>query len=279
MPYSYPSAAEEMVYGLNIVITPRPIEGTENGTPAYALQGDILGQMGPVAQNAAPVPLRPGESLYSPGRAFRLTFQTDGNVVLQVVNTGEVPSDWPTMPKVGNDGVPWTPIWASNTANRGAVQLEFNDVGNMLILDGGNNILFQTNTGSYPQAFLRMQDDGNLVIYKQGGQPVWASNTSAGEAPGANVGKYGGLSESGCDGQHHLGLGDQASFLVIRCDDSEIDRLEPIRLGGHAGEQIRLGGRDEARELLSALRVQIGGEHAPEDHRSHGRPGPVVFHY
>ncbi|MFZ0495644.1 MAG: hypothetical protein WBE80_00395 [Methylocella sp.] len=188
MPYSYPKAAEEGVYGLNIQILPRPIDGTApDGSPVYTMQGDILCQMGPVAPNAAPVPLRAGESLYSPARAFRLTFQaTDGNVVLQVVDTGNVPSNWPTKPKPAVD-VPWTPIWASNTANQGAKELVFRDDGNMLILGGDNNILFQTNTGSYPQAFFRMQDDGNLVIYEQGGQPVWSSKTSAGEAPGANA--------------------------------------------------------------------------------------------
>jgi hypothetical protein len=189
MPYSYPNEAEELVYGLNIRILPRPIEGTlPDGSPAYTLQGDILCQMGPVATNAPPVPLRAGESIYSPARAFRLTFQaTDGNVVLQVVNTARLPGAWPTTP-LGDADVLWTPIWSSNTANQGAKQLVFQDDGNMLILDGNNNILFQTHTGSNPQAFFRIQDDGNLVIIQQGGAVLWASKTSAGEAPGANAG-------------------------------------------------------------------------------------------
>jgi hypothetical protein len=188
MPFSYPSAAEELVWGLNIVIpSPRPTGGTApDGLPVYTMQGDILSQMGPVEPNQAPVPLREGESLYSPARTFRLTFQSDGNVVLQVVNTARIPSNWPTTVKSAAD-VPWIPIWASNTANKGATKLVFQDDGNMLVFGANNNILFQTKSGSHPQGFLRMQDDGNLVIYEQGGQPVWASNTAAGEAPGANV--------------------------------------------------------------------------------------------
>jgi hypothetical protein len=69
--YTYPPSTEELVYGLNIRISPRP-SGSYDGVPGYTLQGDILSQMGPVAAGAPPVPLRAGESIYSPTRAFRL---------------------------------------------------------------------------------------------------------------------------------------------------------------------------------------------------------------
>jgi hypothetical protein len=180
-----------VAYGLNIVIpNPRPSD--------YTQWGDLLSQMGPVpALTEIPVILHPGESIYSPSRAFRLTFQkTDGNIVLQVVNAAKVPSNWPTTP-YSADTVPWTPIWAANTANMGGNQLAFGGDGNLVLWapngDGtshvvqGPGIPFPTNTAGYDQAFFRIQDDGNLVIYAQGGRAVWASNTSAGEAPGANA--------------------------------------------------------------------------------------------
>jgi hypothetical protein len=88
----------------------------------------------------------------------------------------------------------WVPIWAPqpSVANRGATDLIFQDDGNLLIWaipppPAQPTLLWQTFTNGKNQAFLRMQDDGNLVIYQQGGAAVWASNTSVGEAPGANA--------------------------------------------------------------------------------------------
>jgi hypothetical protein len=82
-----PLYVEELVYGLNIQI-PNP-----RLTPDAP--GDALFQLGPIAIEAAPQVLHPGESLYSPTRAFRLTFQSsDGNVVLQFADIAFVPGPW-----------------------------------------------------------------------------------------------------------------------------------------------------------------------------------------
>ena len=109
--------------GLNIAIQPG---------------ADILCQMGPVwTPSDPPVTLHVGQSLYSPGRAFRLTMQDDGNAVLQYVETNNLPHGWPTTP-LPPSSVTWIPIWATYTENQSA-------------------------------AYLAMQWDGNFVVYHSDG--------------------------------------------------------------------------------------------------------------
>jgi hypothetical protein len=170
----------EQVFGLNI--TPN-FRGSD-----YTQPGDILCQMGPVVSGAPPATLRPGESLYSPARSFRLTMQpADGNLVLSYVETSNLPRIWPGS-QLTPDQVTWLPVWAAGTQNKSASRLDMQDDGNLVVYDGAGQAVWNSGTEGNPQAFFRLQDDGNLLIFAQGDQGViWSSNTSAAEAPGANA--------------------------------------------------------------------------------------------
>ena len=63
---------------------------------------------------------------------------------------------------------------SSNGRYRLAMQADGN-----LVLYGGGQPLWASNTADHPGAFLAMQGDGNLVVY-QGSRPIWSSGTDRG---------------------------------------------------------------------------------------------------
>jgi hypothetical protein len=132
--------------------------------------------------------LRPGNSWYSPGNAFRLTLQaSDGNLVLQTINDNTF-----ILPTVGQgppldpNRVQWVPVWSAFTQGKGVTEVDFQVDGN-LVAYAGSNAVFNTRTFGNANSILYMQDDGNLVIYKEGNVPIFATNTSALDTPGRNV--------------------------------------------------------------------------------------------
>jgi len=176
----------ENVNGLNIVIAP----------------GDFLCQIGPVPADSGgggPYTLYAGSGLYSPARAIRLWGQSDGNYVLQYVETSNLPRTWPNSPLDPSE-VTWVTFWATNTAYNEVGDLGPNnyltlqDDGNFVVYDLNKAVgdvpggaIWASNTAGNPGAFLRLQDDGNLIITAQSGQVVWTSQTSVAESRGANV--------------------------------------------------------------------------------------------
>jgi hypothetical protein len=102
------------------------------------------------------------------GGRFRATFQSDGNFVVY---------DGSTM------------LWSSNTANRGADVLKFQESdGNIVILDGAT-VLWQSGStdGTRPEEqkakVLIMQDDGNLVAYPPAYGSRWSTGTYRATCP------------------------------------------------------------------------------------------------
>jgi hypothetical protein len=102
--------------------------------------------------------------LYSATRAFRLSFQQDGNLVLYVIDTASLPADI-------TKGKYLKPIWATGTNNLKdgkVVRAEMQTDGNLVLYDDKGRARWGA---LYPSAvghagcFLRCQDDGNLVIY------------------------------------------------------------------------------------------------------------------
>jgi len=109
------------------------------------------------ANNTTPV-LVAGQAIYSPNNAYRLTLQTDGNLVLYRNSDG-------------------TPLWNSVTQSNAvkSKSLFFQTDGNLVLYKGTdmssgsnwatsrNDTSGNTNLGS--NAFFALQDDGNLVFY------------------------------------------------------------------------------------------------------------------
>lgn len=103
------------------------------------------------------VQLLQGQSMRSIDSRFRLTLQTDGNLVL-----------YDNLNRA---------LWHSNTHGRPYItRCLMQTDGNLVLYDNAFVPYWASNTHMYPGAYLRLQDDGNLVIY-QGSAARWASNT------------------------------------------------------------------------------------------------------
>jgi hypothetical protein len=152
-------------------------------------QGDLVPQQNSshISPGGQPsIKLAMGNSLYSPGGGFRLTLQaSDGNLVLQSVNDATLPA-WGQGQQLNPAALQWTPIWSAKTNGKSVTEADMQLDGNFVVYAGGVPV-FSTGTNGQEHAFLRSQDDGNLVIYDPSGSAGWATNTSAGEAPGNNT--------------------------------------------------------------------------------------------
>jgi pimeloyl-ACP methyl ester carboxylesterase len=106
----------------------------------------------------SPYSLSPGERLYpdteirSPNGAFRLRYQSDGNLVLY-----------------GPSGA----VWASGTAGLGGLHCEMQPDGNFVIYHASGADPWESGTAGLPGAELRVQDDGYIVIYDAGQNVPW----------------------------------------------------------------------------------------------------------
>lgn len=148
-------------------------------------KGDIQGDMVPHANTHHKSPgqipsvgLKPGNSLYSPGGAFRLTLQTDGNAVLQRIDDSTL--QWNSGQPLDPTQIRWIPVWSTGTNNRAVTELDMQADGNFVVYAGTTPVFSsQTDQNNLSNgAFLRMQDDGNLVIYI-GNTAIWNTGTYA----------------------------------------------------------------------------------------------------
>jgi len=119
------------------------------GMPAAPTQGDRL------------VPgqgLMAGNSIKSVNGYFRLTMQTDGNLVMYDVYDQ-----------------PW---WSSHTyGHNNSWDAVMQGDGNLVVYDGHGKPLWASNTSGNAGGWLVMQDDGNAVVYNASSHPLWASDT------------------------------------------------------------------------------------------------------
>ena len=120
-----------------------------------------------------------GNELRSANGTFQLAFQeADGNLVLYIDDPLANP----------DAGLINRAIWSAFTQNQAASIAIMQDDGNFVVYESFQNHFFDTHTNGHPGAFIIMQDDGNLVVYDADGvTPLWQSQTSAAEAPGANA--------------------------------------------------------------------------------------------
>jgi hypothetical protein len=126
--------------------------------------------------------LNAGDVLMSATSAFKLVFQSDGNLVLYVIIDSSLPAT------LSLTGALYTKvIWASGTNGKGAVRCNMQTDGNLVLYNQANEAIWASDTQGHPGASLRCQDDGNLVIYLNGAA-LWSSKTNA--APRSST--YGG---------------------------------------------------------------------------------------
>ena len=92
---------------------------------------------------------------------YRLSFQTDGNLVLYT------PSNYA--------------IWATGTVGNLSSRLAIQSDGNIVLYDNSNRPMWASNTAGNTNAFLAIQTDGNMVVYtSDGSRPLFATNTVGG---------------------------------------------------------------------------------------------------
>lgn len=101
--------------------------------------------------------LQPGDApLYSSNMQFRLTMQTDGNLVLY-----------------RSDGVP---LWATGTS--AVFRLNNQNDGNLVLYRRNGTPVWSTGTWAHGPSTLVVQNDGNVVLRRNSDMVVtWASNT------------------------------------------------------------------------------------------------------
>ncbi len=96
----------------------------------------------------------PQQTIYSSSRAFGLTYQSDGNVVVQNRATGE-------------------PIWHTRTAGTAPGVMLLTYDGNLVVFDEDGKTVWASGTAGHRDANAVLQDDGNLVIIGSDGRPIW----------------------------------------------------------------------------------------------------------
>jgi len=99
--------------------------------------------------------LMPGQQISSPDGRYRLTFQTDGNLVIY-----------------RNDG---HPVWWTGTVGISPNAAKMQTDGNFVVYDTANYPHWHTHTWANPGAYLSMQNNGAIVLYTAGGARLWGS--------------------------------------------------------------------------------------------------------
>lgn len=117
--------------------------------------------------------LNVGDNLFSATRAFMLTMQSDGNLVLYAPDDDAPAAD-------ATRGKYTIPIWSSRTNGCGGTHCDMQDDGNCVIKNSANQPVWSSGTQNRPGTFLRCQDDGNVVFFTPGGSVISATNTEVG---------------------------------------------------------------------------------------------------
>lgn len=94
----------------------------------------------------------PGQILYSCDNRFQLELQTDGNIVLRIVD--------------------YVALWSSKTYGTSPSGLVMQEDGNLVLYGTDGGPIWHISTHGHPGAYMVLQDDGNLVVY-EGDKPLW----------------------------------------------------------------------------------------------------------
>lgn len=104
--------------------------------------------------------MEPNQHLTSANREYRLTFQSDGNLVLHRQSDR-------------------AQIWASNTANQNGKRLVLGWHGDLMVQSHSRSPAWTSGTRGSRVNRLKVQNDGNVVLYDTANNQVWATDTSA----------------------------------------------------------------------------------------------------
>lgn len=164
--------------------------------------------------------LHVGESLTSQNKLYRLTLQSDGNVVLY--NASNVA------------------LWASGTAGKATRSLVMQGDGNLVakLGDAHQSAVWATGSNGFGGAHVTLQNDGDLVL-AQGTHVVWTSSTNGGRR--ADLRGRGVVHDV-----HHEGggfdLGKVASDIASGAA-SAISHVVPKEVGAFIGNAVKAAGR------------------------------------
>lgn len=98
--------------------------------------------------------MQPGDYIESDNEQYRLNFQSDGNVVLREVSTGNS-------------------LWSSGTHNEGGSRLVLQSDGNLVLYTATGSPVWATGTHGSNANALTLEDNGTLVLY-EGGSALWS---------------------------------------------------------------------------------------------------------
>ncbi len=103
--------------------------------------------------------MKPSQHLSSANGEYRLTFQSDGNLVLQRQSD-------------------LAQIWTSNTANQNGKRLVLGSDGNLTVQSHSKSPAWTSNTGGSRVNRLKVNNDGNVVMYDTANKQIWSTDTS-----------------------------------------------------------------------------------------------------
>jgi len=155
-------------YGQNVVAVMNSHVSNVDALQADDINGvqSIYGNKTSAAPSPAPAPaiprdtltttgrIMPGRSITSGSGQYRLTYQTDGNLVLY------------------NDAAR-TFVWSTGTQGASAGFVILQTDGNLVVYNAAGQPQWSTGSIGYANATFVVQNDGNLVVYASSGQPLW----------------------------------------------------------------------------------------------------------
>lgn len=103
------------------------------------------------------LPILPGGVIRSDNGQFRLTYQADGNLVL-------------------NDARDGTSLWSTATGGSQPGRAFMQADGNFVVYDAAGVARWSSETGDNPGAYLWVRDDGGLAVFRADGQTLWSRN-------------------------------------------------------------------------------------------------------
>lgn len=133
------------------------VTGAKAGYTTVARSSHALTVATPVWRLNEPHSLAAGKTLLAPNGRYRLTQQTDGNLVLYK-DTGKA-------------------LWSTHRFGHGYATTMQSD-GNLVTYAPGHHAVWSSRTNGQHAIYAAMQSDGNFVLYTAAGRAVWATHTN-----------------------------------------------------------------------------------------------------